>query len=351
MWTIREVIQESIYRANIVGRRQTIPDDKFEDALNILRDLASEFSNKNLLQWLRRTVELNHINAKEEAYILSDDYVEGENFWFIINGNTGVLPEANIENYNKGCEAWNKDRQVFHIVTYEPRPGATGYRWEPTNFDTKEEAIADLNGAIAQIIPAGVPDFVTVGMDDPTLIINGKPDQADVKAKNPSCITEVYYELERPEVNGDFNRPLLFVSYEDFWQGGWGPFTYTWQATSDTKLTLYLKKAMVDMINTRGFGLKILYNQAWNFDADSEVRAPDIYRSLFLSALTYRLAVRFPRLSEEHTQRLKNEMDDRINTLSVKTRANKYVSRQTGYANNLCTVDQLMAGSYLFPPG
>lgn len=349
MWTIREVIQESIYRANIVGRRQSIPDDKFEDALNILRDLAAEYSSKNLLQWLRRECYINEIGMNPESYVFGNGYEDGVNFWFIIEGNTGVLPEANYANYMAGCEGWDKNKQVFHIVAYEPSPGATAYMWQPTNHATKEEAIADLNGAIVKVIPESIKTFVTIGAVDPSLNTYDYTDTVDVVAINPDCITEVYYELNKPEVNDDFNHPLTYVSYEDFWQAGWGAYVYSWQAISDTKIALYLKKSMTDMINSKGFGLKILYNQAWKFDENTEVRAPDIYRSLFISALTYRLAVRYPRLSEEHTSRLRAELDERIRTLSSKTRANKYITRQGSRTNELVRPDQLAAGTFIFP--
>lgn len=342
MWIINDVISEALARANIVGRRQiqNAPGDKVYDALDILRDLAADFTNKNLLQWLQGTVEINP--ARPEQYVLSNGYIEGTDFWYVNTDGSNVPPVPSAGVWDR-ARCWDKENSVWDIYT-EPGQAGIGV-WRRTNYPNKQTAIANLNGAI-KIVPGGVKTETILGVVDDSLA--GTGDYVDVEVEGLDRIIGVYYELYNTDQK-DMNQALQYVSFEDFWNANWGSYVYTWQSISDTKVKLWLKQEMVNRLCGQEFGIKVVYNKAWHFDLYDEVRAPDVYRSLFLSALTYRLAVRWPRLDPAHTERLRLEMEDRIAALSSKTRAMKYVTRDLDpLSNRKLTRRELFSGSYIF---
>lgn len=341
MWTIRDVISEALARSNVVGRRQiqNAPGDKIQDALDILRDIAADFTTKNLLQWLQGAVEINP--NKPEQYVVSNGYIEGTDFWFVSSDGSDVPPVPSAGVWDR-ARCWDKENSVWDIYT---PPGQAGIGvWRRTNYANKQTAIGHLNGAI-KVIPAGLQTETILGTVEPG--ISG--DYVDFEVEGLDRIIGVYFDLYNLNASGDMSQALKYVSYEDFWSGTWGSYVYTWQAISDTKVKLWLKQDMVNQLRGKSYGMKVIYNKAWHFELDDEVRAPDIYRSLFLSALTYRLAVRWPRLDPAHTERLRLELEDRIANLSSKTRAQKYVTRdpEPSYRRKL-TMGELMSGSFIF---
>ena len=344
MWTIRDIISEALARANIVGRRQVqhAPGDKVMDALDILRDIAADFTSKNLLQWLQETVEVKPNMPPQ--YVVGGEYTEGVNFWFVENGAYGMLPTATAGLYAQQAHGWDVEANVIYSIS---RIGhSDNWTWTSQTFSNVDECVAHLNNAI-KVIPGGLRTEVILGEVDPDETVNY--DYVDVVCKGLDKIVAVYYELTNPDANGDYSYPLEFVSYEDFWNGGWGPNVYTWQPISDRKVKLYIKQSMVSQLAGQSYGMKVIFNKAWQFDLDSVVKAPDVYRSLFLSALTYRLAERFPRLDPAHTHRLKEEMEDRIATVSSKTRALKYISREGVCTDHrLVRPSQLASGSFIY---
>jgi len=341
MWIIRDVISEALARANIVGRRQvqSAPGDKLLDGLDILRDIAADFSSKNLLQWLQETVEIP--TSLPEKLILNEGWDLNVNFWVAMTDDqVPPVPSAGVWDT---AFCWNKGNIVWNIVS----PSAGIGEWNKTVYGSVQEAMNAMTyrgqKAVLEYAPAGMRTEVILGSIDPDIHY----DYVDVECKDLDKVIAVYYDLANPLVTGEYSYPLGFVSYEDFWNSGWGYNVYTYQNISDTKTKIYLKKLMTDKLPS-AYGLKVVYNKAWNFDLDTEVRSPDVYRSLFLSALTYRLAVRWPRLDPAHTERLRQEMEDRIATVSSKTRALKYVVRAGACRDNrLVNKAQLLSGSFI----
>lgn len=337
-FTVKNVITEALARANLVARRQPAPGNMVEDALALLKGIASDYSRHNLLQFLRKEVEFPEA-CEPEQYILGNGYKEGVNFWFITNGQTGVLPEASAETYALGCEAWDKGgTHVCKVV----KQGEHFYSWEATNYATPEEAMANLNGAIVKIIPTGIKPKMILGTVDPDI----EGDYVDAVVPNIADITELYLRTASdPVANTD--QPLQFVAFEDFNNADYGIYIYTWQPISDTKVELKIKPMMLRMMANRS--LIMTYNVAYSFELDSVLRIPDIYKELFISALTYKLATQFPRLTPEHTERLRVTMESIEKSLKTVTRANKLVIRNEGTVGGLYNTAQLNSGSFIFP--
>lgn len=343
MFTIKDVITDALSRANLVNRRQEAPGHMVESAYLLLRGIAADYSSHNLLQFLRREVDLNETVIKEDQVILSDDYTMGENFWLIEGDDItpyvedGTIPEA--ENVPDGAKVWNRDRSVW--VKFRPDSGAV--LWRRDDYPSKERAIGAMNGAVTKVIPGGIQPVMVIGTIDPDI----HSDVVQVPVENLEKITEVYWDRSNdPMANATV--PLQFVSFEDFNNGAYGEYIYTWQPISDTKVELKLKPRFVRML-TNSQNLKMIYNVRYSFDLNSVMKIPDIYQELFTVALTYKLAVKYPRLSPEHTERLRVTLKEIEDSVKTPTRANKLIIREPAACNTLCRQYQLESGSFIFP--
>jgi len=341
-FTVRSVITEALARANLVARRQPAPGNMVENAYALLKGIAADYSRHNLLQFLRREVVLPTQGIQETQYILGNGYVEGTNFWFVNTDGSDVPPVPSAGIWSM-ARCWDKANSVWDIYS-DPEHAGEGV-WRRTNYPDQETAMTHLNGAVVLIREPGVKPLNIIGTTDMDI----PNDWVDAVVENIADVKELYWRLtSSPMANTD--RPLQFVSYEDFNDSAYGLQVYTWQPISDTKIELKLKPMFLQKFNNAtGCELVMVYNVGYSFDLDSVLKIPDIYQELFITALTYKLAVQFPRLSPEHTERLRLTMVDIENSLKTSTRANKFVTRDPSTNNNLCELAQLQSGSFIFP--
>jgi len=334
-FTVKDIITEALVRANLVGNRRQEPSGSMmESAFNLLKGIAADYSNHNLLQFLRREIILPKDAINETQYIIGNGYKVGYNFWFIINGDTSVLPEANSTTLAMGCEAWDKGgTHVYKIV----QSGQSTFNWVAHNYSSPAEAMEHLDNAVVRIVEPGMKTTMILGTVDPE--ING--DYVNAVVDNVASIKEAYIVL-----NDRLQEiPINFVSLEDFYNANYGNYVYTWQFISDRKLEFKTKQPVID----RAKEIRIIYNVAYSFNLNSTLKIPDVYNELFTVALTYKLAVEYPRLDPSHTQRLKDTLTEIENTIKAPTRANKLVIRPEGNINTLNTIDQIVSGSFIFP--
>jgi len=333
-FTVRSVITEALARANLVNRRQEAPGQMVETSFRLLKGIAADYSRHNLLQFLRRELVLPEAIDPNPHYILSPNYFMGVNFWIVPTGTVpSVTPSAG---YMESALAWDGKCEVSHIETVSAGVG----EWETVTYNDPTEAVNHLNGAIVKIVQGGWKDKLILGTVDPDI----KDDYVDVVVENLADIKEAYYENN--QLQRDVQLP--FVSFEDFYNGGYGDSVYTWQQISDRKVELRFTPRYTQY--ARSGKTKIIYNLSYKIDLDSELKVPDIYEELFITALTYKLAVEFPRLDEAHTQRLQNELKAIEDSIKTPTRANKMVLRDAGTTNNgLWNLAQLQSGAFIYP--
>lgn len=336
MFTIRDVITEALARSSLVSRRQPAPGNMVESAYRLLKGIAADYSKHNLLQFLRREVDLDEMVIQEDQYVLGNGYVEGVDFWFVETGETPPFPPANVWDR---ARAWDKDREVWKMVGTGPGMA----EWQRTTYADQKIAMAHLNGAVERIVPGGIQPTMRIGTLDP----DEPNDWLQVPVENIASIQELYWDRTNdPMANAAI--PLQFVSFEDFNNPAFGDYIYTWQDITDTKFELKIKPRFWQMMGGNK-KLKMIYNVKYSFDLDSVLKIPDIYQELFNCALTYALACEFPRLSPEQTERLKKNMEDIEASVKTPTRASKFVVRQPTVGNTLYSMSQLDSGSFLFP--
>lgn len=242
MITVRSIIVEALNRSNLVSRRQSAPADMVESAYRLLKGIAGEFSNDNLLQFLIASVE--------------------------------------------------------------------------TTFDKREYVLGETEDGIDEYLPL------------------------DIEAPNIQKVNKVYWRSKEPQDIGSYVE-LLFANPDDFDAYPTGSGVYTWQPINDLQVAFKTKLLADPRIE-----LKIYYNKKWDFNLDSELRIPDQYAELFITALTHKLALTFPRLSTEQVNLLKIDLDDMIKNVKTSTRAVKYLSRKPTYGLNRA---DFISGRMFFP--
>ena len=143
-----------------------------------------------------------------------------------------------------------------------------------------------------------------------------------VNAYKIQRINKVYWRSKEPQGLGNYVE-LQFASPDDFFAYPSGSGVYTWQPINDLQVMLKLR-----LLPDERTEIKITYNRKWDFNLDSELRIPEQYSELFITALTHKLATTFPRLSTEQVALLKQDLDDMIKNVKTSTRAVKYLSRK-----------------------
>lgn len=338
-FTVRDVITEALARSNLCSRRQQPNGALVENAERLLQGIAADYSNHNLLQFLRKEVKFPEC-CNEEQYIIGNGYRLNMNFWFIYDGNTEVLPEADYVAFRDHYEAWDYGgTQVYTVVESEPNQ----YTWKTTSYPNKETAI-NMCDAIVKVVPPGIHPVNIIGEVDPEI----EGDWVNAHIDNIASITQLYWDRSTdPMANASVN--LEFVSFEDFNNSAYGIYIYTWQHISDNKIELKLHPRFLAMLNGTANSLTMTYNVKYEFDLNSVLKIPDIYKELFVCALTYKLACEYPRLSPEHTERLRLTMVDIENSIKTPTRANKMIKRVNAcYNGMLQTPEQLCSGAFIW---
>lgn len=225
MITVRSIITEALNRSNLVSRRQSAPADMVETGLRLLKGIAAQFSNDNLLQ-------------------------------FLVDNQSTVL-----------------SKQLFVLGEFD-ETAPTEY------FDV------------------------------------------DVTCPKIQKVNKVYWRNIQDNNMATYVE-LSYASPEDFDAYPVGSAVYTYQPINDLQGILQTK-----LLPDERLELKISYNRKWSIDLDDELRIPEQYVELFITALTHKLALTFPRLSTEQVTLLKNELNEMIKNVKTATRAVKFVSRR-----------------------
>lgn len=283
--TVRDIIVNAMAEARLVSRNQPIPGNLFIDAFSLLKKRLDQYSNTNYLSFIRKEVnfEANKNEMILGTYSFKDEYELGVNFWFLVDDDTSVLPDATEELSNMLARAWTKGSNVVYRVG---RTGETTYAWIRHEYPTYEAAVASLS-TIFEVLP-------------------------DIEVENIQEVVRVYV--------GNFDKwdDLNFVAYEDFYDYSNG-YVYSVLPIDDEHVKLFLKNAFKNV--------KVIYNEAFDFGPDDELNIPRQFISLFTSALVYDLACQFPRLGDTTVALLKQRLDELEENVRRSSSVNKFIGR------------------------
>lgn len=163
--------------------------------------------------------------------------------------------------------------------------------------------------------------------------------------------TENVVELDLPDATSISNvqykisdnvyADMRFVSFEQFFTDN-DLYTYTWKYTKDNTIQVIFKP---EFVNSANRNIVIYYNERMNYGLDEELKVPEIYKELFTVALTYKLAITYPRLDDNRIAILKGELDEIEKTVKGLVSSNKILTRDVAAVSNY---DAFMSGSFIF---
>ena len=164
------------------------------------------------------------------------------------------------------------------------------------------------------------------------------------QVRDVAKINSIYVISDTNEPYKEYYK-LDFINHTDFDRYSRNARVYTYTQKSEGEWVLNVKP----LYYPDNHRLKITYNEAMQFDIDSDLFIPENYIELLIVALAHKLALMYPRLDESQMNRLENEV--RVLVDNVRTpKAEDRVLLRNNYWDSPHTMTQaeLLAGYGMF---
>lgn len=288
---VRSIITEALSRANVVPRRQPAPGDLVQSSFNLLKGIVSKFNNDNFLSFTQQKLDLParkviHIYGEHDTMLGDYNYVFNDS-----SEMTRYVPSVEDKQNDAFAVIKTNPRQVYGVVE---TMGA--YHWEPIEvdeFDPRYQQILRYVNAY-HVHLDGVSKLNTL----------------NINRGQPCGMLELHFE-PYADFDSYCNTDLIWT-FNDLAQGEW---------------IIEVKPYLV----AQNVKLRLDYNRAIEFDLDSDLRIPDAYVELLTVALTYKLAVAYPRMDDAQVARLATELEGMLNNVKTPKADAKQVLRGDGY--------------------
>ena len=314
---VREIIKESCCRVNIVPRRQAVPGDIMENAYRLLKGIVAKYNSDNLLAWTQNNIILqNH----ELIHIFDEsDVLKGEHNLYFANADELQSYELTEDDYNNDVWAILADHPTaLYRVMPVGTPSGTVYTWYGFQVHEPYPQRYQEMKRYESMEHVQVRDVAKI--DSLYLISNTNQPYRE------------HYKLE-------------FASHSDFdkYINTANVFTYTQKSEGEWLIQL---KPNVAKQNYR---LKLNYNEAMEFDLDSDLYIPDNYVELLIVALAHKLALQYPRLDDAQMTRLENEVRVLVDNVRTPKASDRILQRDDyfGVTGNM-SQSELMSGYWLY---
>lgn len=303
---VRDLIKEAIIRAGLCKRTQAASPDMTESAYQLLLGQCKKFASDNFLAFTQATVRLPnvpliHIFDKVDTMIGEANYL----FDYLIS----VQAPASEEQYLEGAVAMVREDMSKKYTAEHVAQGV--YRWIAHDYDQFDPRCQE----IIRYSKARHINIREVSKLNTLMTSSG------------SGAGEVNYELTYTPPD-QFDR---YVSNCPCW---------TYDPLAEGEWIIEVKQ----YVSNSAPALKLNYNKKFSFDIDTDLRIPDNYIELLIVGLTYKLALKYPRLDPEQMARLKTELDDMISNVSVPKADMRMVVRDT-HAQRAIDANNIMTGA------
>lgn len=292
--TVRDIITNSLDEAKLVNRNQPVPGNIFVSALSLLKKRLAQYSNTNYLSFTRK--EYNFIPEKEVTLLGEKQYLFD-------------VPE---------------DEVVMLDVLPTPSHdwlGKTVYvRPSDECWTCREMAVPH--------------SFVYVW--------NKVENVVHAVDEHVMKLQETVRVYIQPKDGNDNWHELNFVAYEDYYNYNVTSEIYSVLPKDESTVALYIKKPYSD----GSYRIKVIYNEAFDFDADSELNIPNQFVALFTAGLVYDLALQFPRLSDNTVVLLKQRLDELEENVRRSSSVTKFIARDYNTKTSWTYADGI-AGRFL----
>lgn len=288
---VRSIITEALSRSNVVPRRQPAPGDLVQSSFNLLKGIVSKYNNDNFLSFTQQKLDLP---ARKVIHIYGEhDTMLGE-YNYVFNDSsemTRYVPSVEDKQNDAFAVIKTNPQQVYGVVE---TMGA--YHWEPIEVDAFDPRYQQILRYV---------DAYHVHLDGVS-----KLNTLNINRGQPCGMLELKFE-PYADFDSYCNTDLIWT-FNDLSQGEW---------------IIEVKPYLV----AQNVKLRLDYNRAIEFDLDTDLRIPDAYVELLTVALTYKLAVAYPRMDDAQVARLATELEGMLNNVKTPKADAKQVLRGDGY--------------------
>lgn len=301
--SVRDLIVNSLDETGLCSRNQPAPANLVVSALQLLKKRAAQYSNTHLLQFTRKEIDIDLLKHEfiVGEYEVTEDY---EGLVIFVNSYETINDMDPASDEYNGKIVCAKDNQRCYEAR---RNNASTFVWVQIGYARELNDVFEM-----------VPDY---------------------EIKNLQEITNAYIQTKNGESH-DWSE-LNFIAYEDFYQYGLTTQIYSVLPLTDKCAKVMLKKSFA----LQQFKLKLIYNEAFDFDIDTVFSIPKQYVALFNTALVYDLSVVYPRLSENTIAIIKARLDELEHNVRRSSSLNKFIGRD--YQKHLHTYGDFLAGRFL----
>lgn len=317
---VRNLIKESCARANIVPRRQAVPGDIQETAYMLLKGIVHKYNYNDFLVWTQKSV----IIPKANVIHIHDatDAVKGEYNYFFNSVDDMNAYEITQEDVANSAMAMVTDDTYTEVVwtagVIHYGPDESVYRW--------------FGHRISEPWPQRIQDMKAyINMYHMTV--------RDVEKINSLYVISNANEPYREHFL------LEYVNHTEFDKYSNTSRVYTYTQKSEGEWVIELKPFFFN----GNYRLKMNYNEAMEFDIDSDLFIPENYIELLIVALAHKLALQYPRLDDAQMARLEKEVQVMVDNVRTPKAEDRVLTRNNywdGY--NRMTQADLMSGRYIF---
>lgn len=313
MASIREIIKESVTRINLVPRKQAIPGDILETAFKLLKGIVAKYNYDNLLAFTQNSILVR--NTEFTHFYDESDFIAGKNNLYFETTEALLAHTVTEEDYNNGVWAMAKDAPNSVFIVFKPAQNIYDWR-QQTIYDEYNPRIQQMR-AYMNMNHVCLRDVAKINS---VYVVTdaGQP-------------YKLYYELR-------------FIPANEFDNYTNDANVFTVTEKSEGEWVMQVKPGVYRLNDRR---LKVNYNEAIDFDLDSDLYIPDNYVELLIVALAHKLALQYPRLDDAQMQRLQLEVQTLVDNVRTPKSITRMVLRDQydyGNLNHTMTQAELMAG-------
>lgn len=318
---VREIIREATSRINLVPRKQAVPGNIVENALNLLNGIVSRYNKDNLLSFTENSVTIKNPGKLQEIHIYDQsNTAAGPNNMVFDSVDEMNAYEITQEDVGNGLQAMTRENTnvVYNATAIHYGPDDVSYTWIGNRITVETKRVQDMK-AYMNMIHFKVPNVFKVSS---LYLINPNQDP-----------------LTQPV-------ELQFVPAKKFDAYVIDAPVYTFVERSQGEWIIKIKK----LVANYGWTFKMDYNEGIKFDEDSELFVPDNYIELLNVSLAHELAIMYPRLDEAQMNRLEKEVATCVNNVRTPKAEAKRTVREDyfGGCRGPMTQAELLSGAGIF---
>ena len=312
---VRSIIREACSRVNIVPRRQAIAGDIQETAFKLLKGIVSKYNCDSLLNFTQNSFIVN--NSRYIHIYDETDYMAGKyNYYGDVFDD---LPDVTEDMYVNNAMALVKETSNAAFSAGKRDYGSyVQYYWQGHQLREPYSSRVQQMKLYMSMEHFQVHDVAKINSIY-LVSLAGQPYMEN-------------YELK-------FVPAYKFDSYTN------DSNIYTVTEKSEGEWFIELKPIVAAM----NYRLKINYNEAIEFDIDSDLFIPDNYVELLIVALAHKLAIQYPRLDDAQMQRLETEVKVLVDNVRTPKAITRSIIREDYFDNwaGRMTQAQLLGGGWI----